>query len=434
MLVNFRFKNCRSFYDEAVLSMRAASDTTYRELNTFFVEDGIMVKNDRELIKSALIFGGNASGKSNLLKAFAYMAGVIRLSSAQIPIVASNEFFAFMKNAENENSLYEVEIVQSGTFYRYGFELCKGTVKKEWLYKRESRLSCVFERIENSLKIHGENSAAIALIKVSSSALFLSIGNNFKLSINQYLSDVIKWFNNALIVFENSNNALDIYTMENGKYRAQAIEILKRADIGITDFTIIKDKIATAADPESLAKLTKRLQSDPSVLAGQLAADTEALYNIDMKTVFNVFDENDSVVGKKEIMLFKDSGFNSEGTIRLLCYLGWILAALEQGRVIFIDEIDSKLHFLVADHLIKLFNSIENNRNNAQLICTAHNVMLMDDGLRRDQIYFASKDERGRSSLVSLADYQGVRKTDLFSKRYLAGFYASIPDLKNDWE
>ena len=244
----------------------------------------------------------------------------------------------------------------------------------------------------------------------------------------------VKWFNNALIVFENSNNALDIYTMENGKYRAQAIEILKRADIGITDFTIIKDKIATAADPESLAKLTKRLQSDPSVLAGQLAADTEALYNIDMKTVFNVFDENDSVVGKKEIMLFKDSGFNSEGTIRLLCYLGWILAALEQGRVIFIDEIDSKLHFLVADHLIKLFNSIENNRNNAQLICTAHNVMLMDDGLRRDQIYFASKDERGRSSLVSLADYQGVRKTDLFSKRYLAGFYASIPDLKNDWE
>lgn len=75
----------------------------------------------------------------------------------------------------------------------------------------------------------------------------------------------------------------------------------------------------------------------------------------------------------------------------MLCYLGWMLAALDQGRVILIDEIDAKLHFLVADYLIKLFNSIDNNPKNAQLICTAHNVMLMDEDLRRDQIYFTSK-------------------------------------------
>ena len=98
--------------------------------------------------------------------------------------------------------------------------------------------------------------------------------------------------------------------------------------------------------------------------------------------------------------------------------------------IIFIDEIDAKLHFLVADYIIGLFNSIEHNPKNAQLICTAHNVMLMDEGLRRDQIYFTSKDQYGRSSLVSLSDFNGVRKNDLFSKRYLAGFYASLPDLK----
>ena len=84
---------------------------------------------------------------------------------------------------------------------------------------------------------------------------------------------------------------------------------------------------------------------------------------------------------------------------------------------------------MVADYIIGLFNSIEHNPKNAQLICTAHNVMLMDEGLRRDQIYFTSKDKQGRSSLVSLADYNGVRKTDLFSKRYLAGFYADLPNL-----
>lgn len=86
---------------------------------------------------------------------------------------------------------------------------------------------------------------------------------------------------------------------------------------------------------------------------------------------------------------------------------------------------------LVADYIIKLFNSIDTNPKNAQLICTAHNVMLMDEDLRRDQIYFTSKDKYGESSLVSLSDYKNVRKTDLFSKRYLAGFYAKLPDMLN---
>ena len=434
MLISFRFKNCRSFYDEVELSMRAATDDSYQYLNTFDVNEKIMSKGDNELIKSAVIFGGNASGKSNVLKAFAYMANVVRLSSAQLPVVAANECFAFKAGSEKETTLYEVEIIQNGIFYKYGFELTKGIIKHEWLYKREERLTPVFERKGGKLKIMSVTPQSINLIKLPDASLFLSIGNNFNLAINKYLSDVMTWFVNALIVFENTNNSIDIYTLENGKYKTQALDILKRADIGIRDFEIIKDKIATANDPESIVKLNTRLQSDPSILAGQLKAEMESLYKIDMKTVFDVLDENDDIVGEKDVMLFKENGFNSEGTIRLLCYLGWILAALDQGRVIFIDEIDSKLHFLVADYIINLFNSIEHNPKNAQLICTAHNVMLMDDGLRRDQIYFTSKDNRGRSSLVSLADFTGVRKNDLFSKKYLAGFYASLPDLCREKE
>lgn len=432
MLVNFRFKNCRSFYDETVLSMQTAPDEAYRELNTF--DAGNMVpKGEGELLKSAVIFGGNASGKSNVLKAFNYMVNVVRLSSAQIPVVASNESFAFKVYADKEESLYEVEIVQSGKFYNYGFELCNGKVKSEWLKKREARMTTVFERKNGKLKIIGESAQSINLIKIPDATLFLSIGNNFNLAANEYLTDVMNWFMNVLIVFENSSNSLDIYTMEGGKYKAQALEILKRADIGITDFDVIKDKIASS-DPESLMKLNMKIQSDPAILAGQLKAESEGLYNIDMKTAFDIYDDKGAVVGQKGVMLFKESGFNSEGTVRLLCYLGWILAALDQGRVIFIDEIDSRLHFLVADYIVQLFNSIENNPKNAQLICTAHNVMLMDDGLRRDQIYFTSKDSYGCSTLVSLADYTGVRKTDLFSKRYLAGFYADLPDMSEDKE
>ena len=430
MFINFRFENCRSFYDEANLSMQATSDSTKREINTFFTSENNMPKDENELLKSVVIFGGNASGKSNIMKAFAYMLNVVQLSSAQIPVVASNEFFMFQKGAQSKPSIYEVEFIQNDIYYKYGFELCGGIVNHEWLYKREERLVKIFER-ENgkNLEIMGVDSQAIKMIKIPLSTLFLSIGNNYNLDINIHLSNVIQWFLNILIVFENSANSLDIYTIENGRYKKLALEILKRADIGIYDFEVVKNKIATVTHPDDVLKLNTRMQINPTIMSGQIKAENENLYNIDMKTDFLVFDEDDRSYAKKSVMLFKEGGFNSEGTVRLLCYLGWILAALDQGRTIFIDELDSKLHFLVADYIIGLFNSIEHNPKNAQLICTAHNVMLMDEGLRRDQIYFTSKDARGKSSLVSLADYNGVRKTDLFSKRYLAGFYADLPNL-----
>ena len=429
MLINFRFKNCRSFYEEANLSMQATSDTTKSEINTFFVNEKAMPKADNELLKSAVVFGGNASGKSNILKAFAYMLNVIGFSSSQYPVVASNEFFAFRTGTDIEDSLYEVEIIQNGIYYKYGFELQKGVVVHEWLYKREERLVKVFERKNDKLEIMGVGSQAINLIKIPNITLFLSIGNNYNLDINRYLGDVMNWFMRVMIVLENSANSLEFYKLENDKYKEQALEILKKADIGISNFDVIKDKIANVDNPQDVINLNRQMQINPSFITGQLKRENETLYQIDMRTDFDIYDENDNVVGKKQVMLYKETGFNSEGTVRLLCYLGWILFVLDHGGTIFIDEIDSKLHFLVADYIIGLFNSIEHNPHNAQLICTAHNVMLMDEGLRRDQIYFTSKDRFGKSSLVSLADYNGVRKDDLFSKRYLAGFYASLPNL-----
>ena len=429
MLINFRFQNCRSFLDEANLSMQATSDTTKSEINTFFASENVLPKGENELLKSSVIFGGNASGKSNIIKAFAYMVNVVRLSSAQIPIVSGNEHYAFNLEANKAPSVYEVEIIQNSVYYKYGFELLQGKVLKEWLYKREERLTKVFERNGSKLDIMGVSAQAINLIKIPDATLFLSSGNNFNLPINRYLSDVMLWFANVLIVFENAANSLDIYTIENGKYKEKALEILKRADIGITDFTVVKDKVASVTNPQDVLNLNTQIQINPTLLSGQFKAENESLYHIDVRTDFNVYDNDNNVVGTKNVMLFKENGFNSEGTMRLICYMGWILAALDQGRTIFIDEIDSKLHFLVADYIIGMFNSIEDNPKNSQLICTAHNVLLMDDGMRRDQIYFTSKDSQGRSTLVSLADFNGVRKNDLFSKRYLAGFYASLPDL-----
>ena len=430
MLVNFSFKNCRSFYQENSLSLQAIKDTELREINTFTVDSKLMPKDENELLKSAVIFGGNASGKSNVFKALAYMKNVLLLSASQYPIVVGNETFAFYETAQDDESTYEVEIIQNGSYYRYGFTLLKGVVKSEWLERRKERLTPVFKRTENELEITGLSKQATRLINISQNTLFLSVGNNFHLDIAQYLNDVMQWFQNLLIVFENDANILDIYTMENGKYRDQALKILKLADIGIQGMRVKKDKVANVYNFNDMLNFNAQMQINPTAF-GQIKQEDNNLYGIDLETSFDVFDAKGKVKGKKDILLYKNAGFNSEGTVRLLCYLGWVLAALDQGRVIVLDEIDAKLHFLVADYILKLFNSIDTNPRNAQLICTAHNVMLMDEDLRRDQIYFTSKDKYGESSLVALSDYKNVRKTDLFSKRYLAGFYAKLPDMTN---
>lgn len=433
MLVNFRFKNFRSFYKETVFSLEATKDGDMSEINTFCVDEKSMPKNDNELLKSAVVFGGNASGKSNVIKALAYMKNVILLSASQLPIVQQNETFAFYADTDNEDSLFEVEFIFNKTFYRYGFIINGGAVKEEWLERRVERLTPVFRRSEKGLDISGADKVAAKLINLAPNALFLSVGRNFHLEIIPALNDVMAWFQNLLIVFENNANSLDIYTLEGGKYREKALKILKLADIGIRDIKVKKDKIVNMADFNDVLRFNSQLQIQPTSVRGQLKQEENNLFNIDMVTEFDVYDENSKKrISKKDIMLFKDKGFNSEGTERLLCYLGWILAALDQGRVILIDEIDAKLHFLVADYLLRLFNSIDNNPKNAQLVCTAHNVMLMDEDLRRDQIYFTSKDEYGESNLMSLSDYKNVRKENLFSKRYLAGFYSKLPDMTRD--
>ena len=132
--------------------------------------------------------------------------------------------------------------------------------------------------------------------------------------------------------------------MENGKYKNQALNILKKADIGIQNMQVIKDKVANLKNINELLAFDLQRQVNPNQY-GQIKQENENMYNIDLDTVYNVYDKDDNIVKNAEVLLYRDRGFHSEGTIRLLCYLGWILYALDKGNVILLDEIDSKLHF-----------------------------------------------------------------------------------------
>lgn len=429
-LVNFKVKNFRSFYEETIFSMQSTSIREFSELNTFFGNEKLFPKNENELLKTAIIFGANASGKTNLVKALDYMKSVVLTSTNPInPLVQNNTPFAFYESSEEESTLFEIEIVSNDIFYNYGFEIKNKQIIKEFLKKIENkRLTDVFNRNILGVELGVPNKNKRTPIgNISNQSLFISFANTPFLALTQDivtdLKNVFMWFNepNLFIINETIMNKYQIYQEENGKYAKLALDFIKQADIGVENFSVVQQKVGERSDPF----IEVRGKHPPQFMS----VDKEVL-GLDLKTVFNVFDKDNNIVGTKDVYLERDFGFHSDGTYRLLSILGLILKVLDKGGVIVIDEIDSKLNFLIVDYILKSFNSIDRNINNAQLIATAHNVLLMDDDLRRDQIYFASKSKYGATEFYSLVDFNDVRKTDLFSKKYLAGFYSAIPNLK----
>lgn len=417
MLVNFKVKNYRSFNEETIFSMQAQPNKERTEINTFFVNDKLLKKGENELLKSAVVFGANASGKSNLVKALRFMK-IMVLASANLmsPPINMNEVFAFSSDL-NTPSKFEIEIIFGETYYNYGFDILGRQVTREFLNKRDNvRIMKVFSRENNNIEIRSDNLPK----EINSQVLYLSFSNNFL----EDSKKVVQWFQKLIILDEeemqNYTNNFNIYAAENNKYKDQALEILKKADIGIDDFRVVGEKIqANGIIP---------IFSDRPL---QISHTPEGDFEIDIETKFNIFDNDKKMIENKTrtVRLLKNYGFHSHGTFRLFSFLGLILKVINDGGVIVCDEIDAQIHFLVVDYILGLFNSIVNNQKNAQFICTLHNVLLMDENLRRDQIYFTMKNKYGESVIYSLSNFNDVRKTDLFSKKYLAGFYSAIPDI-----
>ena len=428
-LVNFKVKNYRSFYEETIFSMQATANKEFSELNTFLCNEKLFPKSENELLKTAVIFGANASGKTNLVKALDFMRLVVLTSANPInPFVQNNTPFAFFSSSETEPTLFEIEIISKDIFYDYGFEITNKQITKEFLKKRPNgRLVEVFSRnyLGVDLNLSSKNKSS-RIGNISNQSLFISFANTPFLALDDEivkdLRNVLEWFAepNLYIINDRIMNKYKIYQEDNGKYAELALNFIKQADIGVEKFSVVQEKIGNRNEI-----LEVKGKHPP-----QLMPVDQELLGLDLKTEFNIFDNEHKVVGTKEIYLERDYGFHSDGTYRLLSILGLILQILDKGGVIVIDEIDSKLNFLIVDYIFKAFNSINSNVNNAQLISTAHNVLLMDEDLRRDQIYFASKNKYGATDLYSLADFNDVRKTDLFSKKYLSGFYSAIPNIK----
>lgn len=391
MILEFCATNYLSIKDELKFSFIATplKESCSEPNDLFPLEDtGI------SLVRSAVVYGANASGKSNVVKAFGFYKRFIAESfkNSQAGEAIDVENFRLNATTVKEPTIMEATFTDGEFIYRYGFEVDSQSVHGEWLYKRVCKKRAkeveVFYREGDSTTVHPKSQLIQELVNkkmVRSNALLLSTAAQFNESTSVC---ILQWLNNTKVVFCSEDEQLwsnAIKHLDNEPLRKRIIDFAKYADLGI----------------ENITKIDNRIVSD------------HKQYDDEGREVNNVS--------------FAFSRNESEGTIKYFSLAYPIIDALDNGKRIVIDELDSKLHPLLVKRIVALFNDAKTNPKGAQLLFTAHDTFLLSAGLfRRDQVWFTQKNSFGATELFSLAEYK-VRSTSPFERDYLLGKYGATP-------
>ena len=404
MLLQFSIKNFRTFKNKATLSLIASNyDKDTREYENIETNINFGLR----ILKSAVVYGANSSGKSKLLDAFSFMRYFVINSSkeSQKGEVIKIEPFRLDRNSINEPTEFEVIFIHNKVLFRYGFEVTKEKIISEWLfYKPKTKEIELFYREGNEYKIHNRNfSKGDTLVKeglVRDNALLISVAAQFN---EKSAIDVLEWFEKNRVIsglYDAEYRDNTVNKLSNKSNKNTVLKFLKAADIGIEDLEIL------------------------TVNSGQFKESPFSTVLI----IKNTYEENIKS-GTTPFFLSIDE---SEGTRKYFYILGPVIDALEDGGILVVDELDSKLHPNLVSKIVSLFDSKEFNKKCAQLIFNTHDTNLLSSGLfRRDQIWFTNKNKYGEAELYSLADFKSdeVRKTEPFEDNYINGKYGAVPFL-----
>jgi len=408
MIAEFTVQNYRSFKEKRTFSLVSTKDKELSESNTF--------ETDKKLrfLKSAVIYGANASGKSNFFDALIFFLrfSVYSGPRKQVEDPIETKPFVLSKQTEWAPSSFEIIFIIKDTNgeirYRYGFSVSEKHVEIEYLFAINNvREIMLFERNYQEINYTSYfKEGARGKPSVRNNCTFLSVCAQHNGEIS---TQIVKYFNRISVL---SGLYDSPHQKENSKsdYKKKIVDFLKYADIQITDYkTEHTPAFGDIPDLDLVAMLKSKfpnLQQE--------------------KTLFGhtVYDEV-TPVGEK----YLDEIVESAGTQKLFSYSGYIIDALENGTQLFIDEFDTSLHPLIIEEIVKLFNSPITNQKNAQLVISCHAVNIMTNKLfRRDQIWFCEKDQYGASDLYSLVEYkEPVRKDASYNKNYLQGKYGAVP-------
>jgi len=434
MILQFSVSNYRSFKEKATLSLLASNyDKDSRESENINFNE----KFNYRILKSAVIYGANAGGKSKFVEALIFMRHFILMSSKDTQKGEPIAIEPFRLNVESieQGSEFEIIFFLKNNLYRYGFEVDKNKVVAEWLYhKTKTKENELFYRDYQEIIYKTKKFAKLdTLVKedlVRDNALLISVLAQF----NDFLAEsILDWFKELKVISGLKEEGYLNDTMllsKEGKQKQRILAFLKNADIGIDDFKLKKHTFEDL-DYEKM-DVPKELKD---AIVGLNSYIKKAMKNenlerfSDVITYHKQFDEDGKYLKDIEFSLLEDE---SSGTRKYFALIGQIIKIIDLGGVLFVDELDSKIHPNLVCKIISIFNSKKLNPNNAQLVFNTHDTNLLSSRLfRRDQIWFVKKDMFSASKLYSLADFKTdeVRKNEAFENNYIRGKYGAIPFL-----
>ncbi len=424
MLIEFSIENFLSFKDLTTLSMVASkSFKEYKYSHLIDTESKLI------LLKSAIIYGNNASGKSNLLEAMGFMKATV-LNSFRDALMENNERnfplekFALNTKTEKETSFFEISFIQNATKYRYGFEIDYQKIVAEWLFHTTSKEVYLFKRDLQKIEIN-KTAFKEAIGKeedVKENVLFLSLLATLGKETSTSIVDWFKKFNFINGTHDRGHKRYTIDKLKSDKeffnWVLHFIKYLEISNLSTTEEDVNEIDFETLREKEKDEEIINLLTSIQKITSQQSKRDQLITYH-------RKYDENNVLI---DTVAFNFDKQESEGTKKLLYLLGPWYDTLQNGKVLVIDELDSRLHSHLTLRLIDFFYSF--NKSNAQLICAVHDISLLNkETFRRDQIWFVEKNQFGASELVSLGDFKTdtVRNKSAFDKNYLEGKYGAIP-------
>ena len=401
MLCQFTFKNFKSYKNETVFDLQSTLIPEFKDT---------LLKSEEDEAKSFLpvsvVYGPNGGGKSNVLNALACLiSAVVRpikeLGKNKVELIFTQPTdyapFLFDDSSKKEPTEFEIFFRTKKNEFRYALSLIKDEIVEEYLYRRSiggKKTATIFERYNSKVELGASINKTTVNTEVNPKMpylSFLAINYNFDVIV-----EVQEWFESCVLRnYANPQAEQNLLAIENNEFKTKVINLLNDMGVDITNYRF---------------------------------DESGKQFYIERK-----------IDGKPYELEFTSE---SDGTKKLFGALPVILISLLEGRLTVMDELDSKLHPKLLRYIIMLFKNTKINKNGAQLLFTSHDMSTMrNDVFRRDEIWFAAKNEQESSEIYSLyqirkEDNTRIKSTAAFDKQYLEGRYGADPYLENmlNWE
>ncbi|MBF01074.1 ATP-binding protein [Flavobacterium coralii] len=428
MIQELKVSNYLSFKEEVTFSFEATKDASFEDNQV------VEVAPDVRLLRFALIYGANASGKSNLLSVFDYLCDFWFDIKKDISERTNVVPFKLDKNTPNQSSFFSLKFYVGGKRYWYQLELGKTKVVSEKLFFYNSiQPTMLFERsLNNNISVIVFNTAVVKVgsiakeeitIKCLPNMSFFAARNQVNVSL-PIIDEAIEWMKNGIMRIISPKMNLFTFAeekiQEDAKLKKHILDFVRESDFNITG---IETKIVDRDVPQDVLEFILKSESFPQDEKNRILEEKKYSH---IKTDFEHTVKNERGLEK----YFMAPRFQSNGTHHIMGLEAAIYKALERNSLLAIDEIEFSLHPVLLIFVLKKF--LEQKDNQAQLLVTTHYDLLLNEIgklFRTDSVWFTEKSESGATRLYSLTEFTGLKRIASLQKAYRQGKFGGIPKI-----